>query len=53
MYLFYGNFLELDLDMFNKAPVSSIKSIALSGKNLSFRNRLDNVTVEFIDSLSI
>src|SRR6056300_1701943 len=43
-------FFEFFLEIFNKAPVSSIKSIALSGKNLSFKKRLDKVTAEFIDS---
>ena len=43
-------FLESCLEIFSKAPVSSIKSIALSGKNLSLRNLLDSVTAEFIDS---
>ena len=48
--LLHYTFLEFFLDMFNSAPVSSIKSIALSGRNLSFKNRLDKVTAEFIDS---
>jgi hypothetical protein len=35
---------------FNNAPVSSIRSIALSGKNLSEINLADNVTAAFMAS---
>ena len=36
--------------MFNNAPVSSITSIALSGKNLSLMYFEDNSTADLIDS---
>ena len=37
--------------IFNNAPVSSITSIALSGRNLSFMYFDDSSTADFIDSL--
>ena len=39
------------LFIFNNAPVSSITSIALSGRNLSFIYFVDSSTADLIDSL--
>ena len=43
-------FLLFFLDIFNEAPVSSITSIALSGKNLSLMYFEESSTAERMDS---
>jgi hypothetical protein len=43
-------FFEFEREILSRAPVSSIRSIALSGRNRSFKKRFDNVTAELIDS---